>query len=837
MKRALSLVVCFTMILSMLTCAFTFTSGAAEVDVADVQWSQNQLNIVDRANYMYDTTWVCKKTVAGWGGTFYEGNTYRIPYGQPVNTGKYVGFEKFGASREEFLQAAADPNSLHYTKRSTYNKESTYYCNDCSAFVSYAWGISRNTTSSLPNKSTNLGKATESNIRANLQLGDALNYAGSHVVLVTGITYSGSTMTQIEITEQTPPQLKRSYYTPSSLASKYSSKYSILRYTGAVAPAPDAVTTLSPETSLDVVEGRTGGLYVRGWAFDKDDTSKELDVHVYIGGPVGVGEGHVIKADSQRTDVNSAYGCGDNHGFDAVIPTALSGEQTVYLYAIDDSGANDNTFMGSTTVNITADTENPVAGELKLVSSDASGYTVSADVSDNGIITKVLLPTWTDANVDNKIWYEGKVEDGKVTFTVPVADFDNYGGTYYTHLYVYDSADNFDGDGSFETVFHNPTGSVDVCEGSQNSVSISGWALDGDAGEAPINIHVYIGGGPGVGVGHSIVADAYRADIAALGYGTNHGFSAVIPTSFIGEQVVYIYAENVSNGGNVLLATKTVTITTENEVPVITDAQIIEKSDGTGYTVKCKVNDNIGISRVLFPTWCADSTGEQLWYEGTVDGEQAYVEVEFADFDNAQGVYATHIYAYDVNNNVSAYPLSTTYYEPVGYFDLAEDACGAIRLKGWGYDRDTPQQSIEIHLYIGEEAGRNTPPLKIKTDLLREDVNSLHGLSGNHGFDITVDTQLTGEQTVYMYVINNGNGTNQFVSSKTVTITQKPEAVKGDVDSDGVLSIMDATLIQYHLASLETLSQEQLAVADADLNGEVDILDATYIQKTLAGLV
>ena len=242
-KRIISLLLSFVMLLSCISCLSAVTFSASEVDVAPVQWSQNQLNIVDRANYMYNTTWVCKKTVAGWGGTFYQGSTYRIPYGQPVNTGKYVGFEKFGASRDEFLAAAADPNSVHYTKRSTYNKESTYYCNDCSAFVSYAWGISRNTTSSLGSKSTNLGKATESNIRANLQLGDALNYAGSHVVLVTGITYSGNTMTQVEITEQTPPQIKRSYYSPSALASKYSSKYSILRYTGTVAPSPGGSTT------------------------------------------------------------------------------------------------------------------------------------------------------------------------------------------------------------------------------------------------------------------------------------------------------------------------------------------------------------------------------------------------------------------------------------------------------------------------------------------------------------------------------------------------------------------------------------------------------------------
>ena len=216
--------------------------------------TQNQQNIVARADYMYNITWVCKKTVSGWKGnyTYYEGSTYRIPYAWPVTAGKWV---PYGISVENFLAATADPNSDFYTKQSYYSGNtgsySTYYGNDCSTFVSFCWGLStRQTTSSLPNVSTLIGNVTTDNVNSKLQLGDALDYSGSHVVLVTDIVYNSSgAITSIEITEQTPPQLKRSTYTVSSLVSKYGSKYKIYRYTGTVAAAPDAPST--PSISID----------------------------------------------------------------------------------------------------------------------------------------------------------------------------------------------------------------------------------------------------------------------------------------------------------------------------------------------------------------------------------------------------------------------------------------------------------------------------------------------------------------------------------------------------------------------------------------------------------
>lgn len=59
----------------------------------------------------------------------------------------------------------------------------------------------------------------------------------------------------------------------------------------------------------------------------------------------------------------------------------------------------------------------------------------------------------------------------------------------------------------------------------------------------------------------------------------------------------------------------------------------------------------------------------------------------------------------------------------------------------------------------------------------------------------------------------------------------------GDVDLDGDIAIIDATLIQRHLAKLSTLTDEQLSVAKVSTNEQLSILDATYIQRLLAKLI
>ena len=61
------------------------------------------------------------------------------------------------------------------------------------------------------------------------------------------------------------------------------------------------------------------------------------------------------------------------------------------------------------------------------------------------------------------------------------------------------------------------------------------------------------------------------------------------------------------------------------------------------------------------------------------------------------------------------------------------------------------------------------------------------------------------------------------------------EFILGDADSDGNVTVMDATAIQKKLASIETSSFNENA-ADVDRDSKVTILDATYIQEYLASL-
>lgn len=59
----------------------------------------------------------------------------------------------------------------------------------------------------------------------------------------------------------------------------------------------------------------------------------------------------------------------------------------------------------------------------------------------------------------------------------------------------------------------------------------------------------------------------------------------------------------------------------------------------------------------------------------------------------------------------------------------------------------------------------------------------------------------------------------------------------GDVNSDGDISVVDATLVQKYIVGLENLKDFQKKSADVNDNNEISVVDATLIQKYIVGLV
>lgn len=112
------------------------------------------------------------------------------------------------------------------------------------------------------------------------------------------------------------------------------------------------------------------------------------------------------------------------------------------------------------------------------------------------------------------------------------------------------------------------------------------------------------------------------------------------------------------------------------------------------------------------------------------------------------------------------------------------------------------------------------------------------------GVDYTKDSTATKYdkyvfEAEYQYMLDWTNSRVAWMSKEYISnyTPSEPEYIRGDADMDGEVSIMDATAIQLHIASLEKLSDLGAVAADVDDDGDISILDATQIQLFIADIV
>jgi len=128
----------------------------------------------------------------------------------------------------------------------------------------------------------------------------------------------------------------------------------------------------------------------------------------------------------------------------------------------------------------------------------------------------------------------------------------------------------------------------------------------------------------------------------------------------------------------------------------------------------------------------------------------------------------------------------------------------------------------------GDEAGTQTVRLQVGGDrVATEEVQLKPGNATAVGFVYQATTA--------------DDGANASVSTANATARVPLEIPPrvfsvGDTQMDGSLGIVDAVLIQQHLANLDPTPFEQ-ALADVDRDGETTIVDAVLLQQFLAGIV
>jgi len=215
---------------------------------------------------------------------------------------------------------------------------------------------------------------------------------------------------------------------------------------------------------IDEISGGVNSIKIKGWVFDRAIMSRHVEVHVYIGGPAGSGAPcYIIKADKFHQGVQDAYGSGEYHGIDEEIATDKIGEQSVFVYAITpETNANPQICDGKI-VNIISDREGPIISNISISDVSSQGYTVNCQVTDSVGVNRVQFPTWTEYNGQDDLlpnWNtesaaSGIISGNRVSFRVDTSSHNNETGTYITHIYAWDNANNITSNSSVKIVLNN----------------------------------------------------------------------------------------------------------------------------------------------------------------------------------------------------------------------------------------------------------------------------------------------------------------------------------------------------------------------------------------------
>ena len=183
-------------------------------------------------------------------------------------------------------------------------------------------------------------------------------------------------------------------------------------------------------------------------------------------------------------------------------------------------------------------------------------------------------------------------------------------------------------------------------------------------------------------------------------------------------------------------------------------------------------------------------------------------------------------------------PNFTTDHIPVGYVDDVITTANTVTVTGWAYDPDRSSQSLDIHVYIGE-SDQNRELGKVGTaNLSSQDVDNQYGITGNHRFSITFETNRVGTQKIWVYPINidkNGNTVERHAHIEdgkgvaTVNVTGKVSLVGISLNKTSVTLNKGATdnlTVSYNPTNTTdsktvTWSSGNTSVAKVDQNGKI----------------
>ena len=317
-----------------------------------------------------------------------------------------------------------------------------------------------------------------------------------------------------------------------------------------------------------------------------------------------------------------------NHGYEI-------GKYITDVYVYDKAGLK--TYGGSFNTSITNNP--PIVNNVNIQNSKAGKYSISANISDDYQIDKVLFPTWSDAHGQNDIkWYEADIVGNIATAQIDFKNHDYDVGKYITDVYVYDKAGFRSYGGSYKTEVKNGLPGVSNIKTETlgaGRYKISATVTD-DYGIEKVLFPTWTENkGQDDIVWHKATVKGNTAEaIIDFKY---HNYDA---GTYITDVYVYDKAGLKIYGGSYKNTIK-------NNPPTVSKVNT-ERVGAGKYKIIASINDDYCVSRVVFPTWSSSKGQDDIvWYEGKIKGNTAEAIIDFKNHDYDVGQYVTDVYVYD----------------------------------------------------------------------------------------------------------------------------------------------------------------------------------------------
>ncbi len=292
-----------------------------------------------------------------------------------------------------------------------------------------------------------------------------------------------------------------------------------------------------------------------------------------------------------------------------------------------------------------------------------------------------------------------------------------------------------------------PLGTIDVVSASGSYAFVAGWDFDPNASGVPTATHIYVNG-----VGYPFVADKARPDVnAAFGIDGAHGFAETVPLRE-GANEVCVWAIGVAYANNTMLGCRTV----QGAKPIPPYGSFDQAiASGASASVAGWAFDPSAPSQSIPVHVYVNGTGfaftankprDDVNQAFGVTGQHGFVEtISLRPGPNSVCVFGIGI-APNINTLFLCKTVMGPPLPPSGTLDLLAVSGLSAHLAGWAFDPNSSDVSIPVHIYVNDVGTAYT------ANLARPDVDSVFGITGQHGFDQTVALR-AGSNSICLYAI------------------------------------------------------------------------------------